>query len=172
MRLICLFVGTVLRICVVKCVFYYPNNLISAKYASFALSKIEFFREILGLQYSCQTWWLSLSLCLLGLLKMFDIPAGARHIVIEENETSPHVIGEFVPVLLFSSGHASHWDQLLPSHHALCAIWDSPASPSLDQAVCCNAYVCISSFSLTWIPELMFSFCWKPDLLSEKIWSV
>ncbi|KAL1264847.1 hypothetical protein QQF64_005202 [Cirrhinus molitorella] len=27
-----------------------------------------------------------------GLLKMFDIPAGARHIVIEENETSPHVI--------------------------------------------------------------------------------
>uniref|UniRef100_A0A8C1V8L3 ADAM metallopeptidase with thrombospondin type 1 motif, 14 n=1 Tax=Cyprinus carpio TaxID=7962 RepID=A0A8C1V8L3_CYPCA len=26
------------------------------------------------------------------LLKMFDIPAGARHIVIEENETSPHVI--------------------------------------------------------------------------------
>uniref|UniRef100_A0A672PEE4 ADAM metallopeptidase with thrombospondin type 1 motif 14 n=1 Tax=Sinocyclocheilus grahami TaxID=75366 RepID=A0A672PEE4_SINGR len=33
-----------------------------------------------------------LSLCSLGLLKMFDIPAGARHIVIEENETSPHVI--------------------------------------------------------------------------------
>ncbi|XP_051967980.1 LOW QUALITY PROTEIN: A disintegrin and metalloproteinase with thrombospondin motifs 14-like [Xyrauchen texanus] len=27
-----------------------------------------------------------------GLLKMFDIPAGARHIMIEENETSPHVI--------------------------------------------------------------------------------
>ncbi|XP_050980652.1 A disintegrin and metalloproteinase with thrombospondin motifs 3 isoform X4 [Labeo rohita] len=27
-----------------------------------------------------------------GLLKTFDIPAGARHIVIEENETSPHVI--------------------------------------------------------------------------------
>ncbi|XP_051523830.1 A disintegrin and metalloproteinase with thrombospondin motifs 14-like isoform X2 [Myxocyprinus asiaticus] len=27
-----------------------------------------------------------------GLLKMFDIPAGARHIVIEENDTSPHVI--------------------------------------------------------------------------------
>ncbi|XP_017575755.1 A disintegrin and metalloproteinase with thrombospondin motifs 14 isoform X2 [Pygocentrus nattereri] len=27
-----------------------------------------------------------------GLLKMFDIPAGARHIVIEENETSPHII--------------------------------------------------------------------------------
>ncbi|XP_076856662.1 A disintegrin and metalloproteinase with thrombospondin motifs 14 isoform X2 [Brachyhypopomus gauderio] len=27
-----------------------------------------------------------------GLLKMFDIPAGARHILIEENETSPHVI--------------------------------------------------------------------------------
>ncbi|XP_043086985.1 A disintegrin and metalloproteinase with thrombospondin motifs 14 isoform X3 [Puntigrus tetrazona] len=27
-----------------------------------------------------------------GLLKMFDIPAGARHIVIEENEISPHVI--------------------------------------------------------------------------------
>lgn len=25
---------------------------------------------------------------------MFDIPMGARHIVIEENETSPHVIGE------------------------------------------------------------------------------
>ena len=29
-----------------------------------------------------------------GLLKMFDIPAGARHIVIEENGTSPHIIGE------------------------------------------------------------------------------
>ncbi|XP_015201701.2 A disintegrin and metalloproteinase with thrombospondin motifs 14 isoform X1 [Lepisosteus oculatus] len=28
----------------------------------------------------------------LGMLKMFDIPAGARHILIEENETSPHVI--------------------------------------------------------------------------------
>uniref|UniRef100_A0A671XVQ1 ADAM metallopeptidase with thrombospondin type 1 motif 14 n=1 Tax=Sparus aurata TaxID=8175 RepID=A0A671XVQ1_SPAAU len=27
-----------------------------------------------------------------GLLKMFDIPIGARHIVIEENETSPHII--------------------------------------------------------------------------------
>ncbi|XP_059892190.1 A disintegrin and metalloproteinase with thrombospondin motifs 14 isoform X2 [Gadus macrocephalus] len=27
-----------------------------------------------------------------GLLKMFDIPAGARHIVIEENGTSPHII--------------------------------------------------------------------------------
>lgn len=25
---------------------------------------------------------------------MFDIPIGARHIVIEENETSPHIIGE------------------------------------------------------------------------------
>lgn len=25
---------------------------------------------------------------------MFDIPMGARHIVIEENETSPHIIGE------------------------------------------------------------------------------
>lgn len=27
---------------------------------------------------------------------MFDIPIGARHIVIEENETSPHIIGEYV----------------------------------------------------------------------------
>lgn len=27
-----------------------------------------------------------------GMLKMFDIPIGARHIVIEENETSPHLI--------------------------------------------------------------------------------
>uniref|UniRef100_A0A3Q4BG42 Uncharacterized protein n=1 Tax=Mola mola TaxID=94237 RepID=A0A3Q4BG42_MOLML len=27
-----------------------------------------------------------------GMLKMFDIPTGARHIVIEENETSPHII--------------------------------------------------------------------------------
>uniref|UniRef100_A0A672YPD7 ADAM metallopeptidase with thrombospondin type 1 motif, 14 n=1 Tax=Sphaeramia orbicularis TaxID=375764 RepID=A0A672YPD7_9TELE len=27
-----------------------------------------------------------------GMLKMFDIPIGARHIVIEENETSPHII--------------------------------------------------------------------------------
>lgn len=27
---------------------------------------------------------------------MFDIPVGARHIVIEENETSPHIIGECV----------------------------------------------------------------------------
>lgn len=27
---------------------------------------------------------------------MFDIPIGARHIVIEENETSPHIIGEFI----------------------------------------------------------------------------
>ncbi|XP_068610902.1 A disintegrin and metalloproteinase with thrombospondin motifs 14 [Brachionichthys hirsutus] len=27
-----------------------------------------------------------------GMLKMFDIPIGARHIVIEENETSPHAI--------------------------------------------------------------------------------
>uniref|UniRef100_A0A674PLQ8 ADAM metallopeptidase with thrombospondin type 1 motif 14 n=1 Tax=Takifugu rubripes TaxID=31033 RepID=A0A674PLQ8_TAKRU len=27
-----------------------------------------------------------------GMFKMFDIPMGARHIVIEENETSPHVI--------------------------------------------------------------------------------
>lgn len=27
---------------------------------------------------------------------MFDIPIGARHIVIEENETSPHIIGECV----------------------------------------------------------------------------
>ncbi|XP_047465657.1 A disintegrin and metalloproteinase with thrombospondin motifs 14 isoform X3 [Mugil cephalus] len=27
-----------------------------------------------------------------GMLKMFDIPMGARHIVIEENETSPHII--------------------------------------------------------------------------------
>ncbi|XP_077358108.1 A disintegrin and metalloproteinase with thrombospondin motifs 14 isoform X1 [Festucalex cinctus] len=27
-----------------------------------------------------------------GMLKMFDIPTGARHIVIEENNTSPHVI--------------------------------------------------------------------------------
>lgn len=39
----------------------------------------------------------ALPLCLfvlLGLLKMFDIPIGARHIVIEENETSPHIIGE------------------------------------------------------------------------------
>lgn len=32
----------------------------------------------------------------LGMLKMFDIPIGARHIVIEENETSPHIIGEFI----------------------------------------------------------------------------
>ncbi|KAF3704326.1 A disintegrin and metalloproteinase with thrombospondin motifs 14 [Channa argus] len=31
-----------------------------------------------------------------GMLKMFDIPVGARHIVIEENETSPHIIGECV----------------------------------------------------------------------------
>lgn len=27
---------------------------------------------------------------------MFDIPIGARHIVIEENETSPHIIGKCV----------------------------------------------------------------------------
>lgn len=27
---------------------------------------------------------------------MFDIPVGARHIVIEENDTSPHIIGECV----------------------------------------------------------------------------
>ncbi|XP_063749749.1 A disintegrin and metalloproteinase with thrombospondin motifs 14 isoform X3 [Eleginops maclovinus] len=27
-----------------------------------------------------------------GMLKMFDIPMGARHIVIEENETSPHIV--------------------------------------------------------------------------------
>nr|XP_057917709.1 A disintegrin and metalloproteinase with thrombospondin motifs 14 isoform X1 [Doryrhamphus excisus] len=27
-----------------------------------------------------------------GMLKMFDIPVGARHIVIEENDTSPHLI--------------------------------------------------------------------------------
>ncbi|XP_035261698.1 A disintegrin and metalloproteinase with thrombospondin motifs 14 isoform X4 [Anguilla anguilla] len=27
-----------------------------------------------------------------GMLKMFDIPVGARHILIEENETSPHLI--------------------------------------------------------------------------------
>uniref|UniRef100_A0A8D3DM51 ADAM metallopeptidase with thrombospondin type 1 motif 14 n=1 Tax=Scophthalmus maximus TaxID=52904 RepID=A0A8D3DM51_SCOMX len=27
-----------------------------------------------------------------GMLKMFDIPIGARHIVIEENDTSPHII--------------------------------------------------------------------------------
>ncbi|XP_041939379.1 A disintegrin and metalloproteinase with thrombospondin motifs 3 isoform X1 [Alosa sapidissima] len=27
-----------------------------------------------------------------GMLKMFDIPVGARHILIEENETSPHII--------------------------------------------------------------------------------
>ncbi|CAG04803.1 unnamed protein product, partial [Tetraodon nigroviridis] len=27
-----------------------------------------------------------------GMFKMFDIPMGARHIVIEENETSPHII--------------------------------------------------------------------------------
>ncbi|XP_069547973.1 A disintegrin and metalloproteinase with thrombospondin motifs 14 isoform X2 [Brachyistius frenatus] len=27
-----------------------------------------------------------------GMLKMFDIPIGARHIVIEENQTSPHII--------------------------------------------------------------------------------
>uniref|UniRef100_A0A3P8WHZ1 ADAM metallopeptidase with thrombospondin type 1 motif 14 n=1 Tax=Cynoglossus semilaevis TaxID=244447 RepID=A0A3P8WHZ1_CYNSE len=27
-----------------------------------------------------------------GMLKMFDIPVGARHIVIEENDTSPHII--------------------------------------------------------------------------------
>lgn len=27
---------------------------------------------------------------------MFDIPIGARHIVIEENETSPHIIGKSV----------------------------------------------------------------------------
>ncbi|XP_061765763.1 A disintegrin and metalloproteinase with thrombospondin motifs 14 isoform X3 [Nerophis ophidion] len=27
-----------------------------------------------------------------GILKMFDIPVGARHIVIEENDTSPHLI--------------------------------------------------------------------------------
>ncbi|XP_061561564.1 A disintegrin and metalloproteinase with thrombospondin motifs 14 isoform X2 [Phycodurus eques] len=27
-----------------------------------------------------------------GMLKMFDIPTGARHIVIEENDTSPHLI--------------------------------------------------------------------------------
>ena len=33
---------------------------------------------------------------LLGMLKMFDIPMGARHIVIEENETSPHIVGEYV----------------------------------------------------------------------------
>lgn len=33
---------------------------------------------------------------ILGMLKMFDIPTGARHIVIEENETSPHIIGECV----------------------------------------------------------------------------
>lgn len=30
------------------------------------------------------------------MLKMFDIPIGARHIVIEENETSPHIIGKSV----------------------------------------------------------------------------
>ncbi|XP_069373233.1 A disintegrin and metalloproteinase with thrombospondin motifs 14 isoform X2 [Paralichthys olivaceus] len=28
----------------------------------------------------------------IGMLKMFDIPIGARHIVIEENDTSPHII--------------------------------------------------------------------------------
>lgn len=32
---------------------------------------------------------------------MFDIPMGARHIVIEENETSPHVIGELFSQLFF-----------------------------------------------------------------------
>lgn len=37
---------------------------------------------------------------------MFDIPIGARHIVIEENETSPHIIGEC------ASLHASHVETL------------------------------------------------------------
>lgn len=36
---------------------------------------------------------------------MFDIPMGARHIVIEENETSPHVIGERFSQLSFFQPH-------------------------------------------------------------------
>lgn len=42
-------------------------------------------------------WTVPCLFCLfvfLGMFKMFDIPMGARHIVIEENETSPHIIGE------------------------------------------------------------------------------
>lgn len=39
------------------------------------------------------------------MFKMFDIPMGARHIVIEENETSPHVIGERFSQLFFPQPH-------------------------------------------------------------------
>ncbi len=120
----------------------------------------------------CQTWWLSL--CLLGLLKMFDIPAGARHIVIEENETSPHVIGEFVPVHLSVGINA-----FLQRHKPRTCILLRPITAFPSCFVCIPQHLpawlkqfvlivmfCISFFSLTWIPELM------PDVLSEKIWSV
>lgn len=44
---------------------------------------------------------------LLGMFKMFDIPMGARHIVIEENETSPHIIGELFSQSFFQPQNMS-----------------------------------------------------------------
>lgn len=38
-----------------------------------------------------------------GYLKMFDIPPGARHVLVQEDEASPHVLGKCfcLPALLF-----------------------------------------------------------------------
>jgi len=55
---------------------------------------------------------------------MFDIPIGARHIVIEENETSPHIIGEYLPhpfpsVELFNTAGTFHTNSPHPTKPSL-----------------------------------------------------
>lgn len=57
-----------------------------------------------------------------GMLKMFDIPIGARHIVIEENETSPHIIGECV---LHPFPTAETWDTATAELRNIFCGWDS-----------------------------------------------
>ncbi len=166
MRLICLFVGTVLRICVVKLFFYYPNNLISAKYASFALSIIVWWNLVFTVFLS-NVVTLALALALSARFAEDVWYSCWRSAHCDRGEWNVSSCNWWVctcasflqrPCVLLRPITA------FPS----CFVW----FPSTSQLGSSNAHVCVSSFSLTWIPELMFSFCWKPDLLSEKIWSV
>lgn len=73
----------------------------------------------------------------------------------------------FPPATQTQGSHASYWDQLLPSHHALHAILDSQHLPAwLKQFVLIVTFVFLS---FLWLESLSSS---SADLLSQKIWMV
>lgn len=115
--------------------YYYANNFISAKDASFALCEIQFIIFI-----NVITWALALSVRFAedvwySCWRSAHCDRGEWNIsscnwwvcTCASFSRNPC----FSPAAQTQGSHASYWDQLLPSHHALCANLDSPASPSL-----------------------------------------